>query len=107
MMNTRRAVGAVVLGLALAACGNSAKSSTGSTNPNIQSAQTIVQGCVTKGDVLTSTGRKAILDCIAPAGHTAAFIACAQGQLAKAQLLTSAGRTAFLQALAVCLEQNR
>ena len=106
MMKKRIGAGAAILGLALAACGNSGTSGT-SSNPQLQNAEKIVQDCVNKGNVLTSAGRDAILNCIAPAGHRSAFVSCAQGQLAHADLFTNAGRNAFIQALTTCLEQNR
>jgi len=105
--------GVIVLGLTFAACGNTGTggsagtSGTGGSNQQLQNAEQIVKDCANRGDVLTSAGRDAILNCIAPPGHRSAFESCAQNKLTNAQLFTSAGRNALFQGLATCLEQNR
>lgn len=70
-------------------------------------AQQMIQACLTKGSFLTHAGRTAIVDCIAPRGHSAEFEACAQKQLSSAHLTTKAGREGYLQAVVTCGENNR
>jgi hypothetical protein len=67
-------------------------------------AQKIIQGCATKSNFLTKTGRKAFYACIAPPGRQKAVEACAQAKLAHAHLFTHAGREAFLNDLGACIK---
>lgn len=98
----------VALAITLTGCG---KGHTVTTNTQVQQdsavAQQIVQTCMTKGSFLTSAGRTAIIDCIAPPGHAPQFEACAQQQLSGAHLLNKSGRQAYLQAVVTCGENNR
>lgn len=102
-----------LIGLSLILTGGCAakKAANIATNPQVKQdltqAETIVKGCVLKGDVLTKPGRQKILACIAPPGHTVQFQKCVQGDVAHAHFFTKKQRAMFLQGVAVCLEKNR
>ena len=107
-----RSVTIVAMCLGIAACGGGKTTSKSVTTNSVVSqdtaaAQAIVQGCITKGDVLTKAGRTSILTCIAPPGHLPGFESCAQSHVASDGVITKAQRTKYEQDLAVCLEANR
>jgi hypothetical protein len=69
-----------------------------------QAAQAQVARCLPKGNLLTSAGRQAIEDCIAPPAQQQALKACALSAASKEHLTTKAGRQRFEQVdLPACL----
>lgn len=60
-----------------------------------QAAQAQVARCLPKGNLLTSAGRQAIENCIAPPAQQQALKACALSAAAKEHLATRAGRQRF------------
>jgi hypothetical protein len=100
---------ALLLTLVIAGCGGSntiRAAKNPQTKQDIAKAQSIVQGCVSKGNFVTAGGRKAVINCIAPSGHKAAFEACASKAVAH-PFFTSKERERIMQGLAVCAEENR
>lgn len=107
MKKTALVGAAVALTLTLGACGSGKHHASAQDQKDIQQAQTIVSGCIQKGNLITHDGRQAILQCIAPPGHEQAFQDCAATQAAKTNFFTKQGRANYEQALAVCVENNR
>ena len=103
---------ATLLIVGLGACnGHTGASNKLSANPqakqDTQQFQTIVQSCMTKGVILTNSGRTAILNCIAPKGHKQQFENCAQSHIGTDGFVSTTQRQKLMQDLTICLEQNR
>lgn len=106
-----------VVALVLTACGSSKTSSAQTqaaaiaANPevkaNLAKGEASVKACVSKGNFLTGSGRKAVFACIAPPGQLPALEACAQKAITTNGFLSSAARKKDYQALAVCAEEHR
>ncbi len=105
----------VVLALAVAACGGKghgdvqSKVSAANTPQNqaaTQAAQQQVARCLPKGNLLTNTGRQAIVDCVAPPAQQQALKACVLKAAATEHLATQAGRQRWREVdLPNCLVQ--
>lgn len=106
-MLKRLAIPAIAVMALMGSAGVAGASSSAPTKQDEAQAQKIVQTCVTHGNLLTKGGRNKVIACIAPAGHKAAFEACAQKAVAQGHFLTKRGRAATEQAVAVCAENNR
>jgi hypothetical protein len=94
--------------LALAGCGSTAVATNPVAQKDAAAAQTIVQGCVSHGNLLTHSGRVSIEHCIAPGGK--AQEARAQACIDKAfvhGILTRGQRQRTEAALTVCVEKDR
>lgn len=95
------------------ACGGTGaiKAAKATQNPQAQAdlkkAEAIVKGCITKGNVLSHSGRQAIITCIAPPGKKAQVEACGQKAISNDGFLTKKKRSKLYQDLAVCVEANR
>jgi hypothetical protein len=74
---------------------------------DLAKGEAIVKDCISKGNVITKSGRKAIFTCIAPPGQKAAVESCAQKAVASDGFLTKHKREKLYQDLALCVEGNR
>ncbi len=92
---------------ALVGCSKTHHPANAQTKKDLTQAQTIVKGCINKGNLITKKGRTAILTCLAPPGHSAALERCIQGKVAHDKFFTKRQRAAFEQDVAVCVEMNR
>jgi hypothetical protein len=113
-MRGKSLLATAALAVSLSACGHGATKADATklkSNAQVQQdaaqAQKIIDDCLTRGSFVTSTGRRAIVTCIAPPGHAPQFEACAQQQLSSAHLTTKTGREAYLQSVVLCGESNR
>lgn len=97
MRNTALAALAVIA-LAAAGCGSSKLASEASTNPQAKQAETLVQGCVSKGGSLAATE-----SCVAPPGHSAALKSC----VIHAAVHDFYNQPKLIKALIGCVEANR
>lgn len=100
----------VAMTIVFGACGGT-KTIKAAKNPQVQKdlkqGEAIVKGCVAKGNLLSKSGRTAIINCIAPKGHKKQFEACAQKAVSNNGFLRKKQRAKLYQGLAVCAEQNR
>ncbi len=63
----------------------------------LQAAQVKVAGCLAKGNLLTKTGRTAIMTCVAPPAQQQALKKCALDAAGKEHMTTKAGRKQWEQ----------
>jgi hypothetical protein len=101
---------AFIAALTLGAC--SSHSSNTAVNQQVTkdsaAAQQIVTGCLKHGSLSTAHGRKTIITCIAPPGHTVQFEACAQNVLVHNIGVPTPGTEAHItSALSQCVVKDR
>lgn len=104
-------VAPIVVALAFAFAGCGSHGANVASNPQAKqaatSAEALLQGCLHKGNLITSKGRNAVVRCIAPPGQQAALESCISNAASKDHFFTKKQRIRLGEDTLACIEAHR